>query len=57
MLAFVLMRPLLVGIATLLSGAAGQAAAIAAACAVITYCLTVSVWIVRWATETMRAGS
>ncbi len=56
-LAFVLMRPLLVGIATLFSGAAGQAAAIAAACAVITYCLTVSVWIVRWATETMRAGN
>jgi hypothetical protein len=56
-LAFVLMRPLLVGIATLVSGAAGQAAAIAAACAVITYCLTVSVWIVRWATETMRAGN
>ena len=54
-LAFVLMRPLLVGIATVLSGAAGQAAAIVAACAVITYCLTVSVWIVRWATETMRA--
>ena len=50
-------RPLLVGIATLVSGAAGQAAAIAAACAVITYCLTVSVWIVRWATETMRAGN
>jgi hypothetical protein len=56
-LAFVLMRPLLVGIATLLSGAPGQAAAIAAACAVTTYCLTVSVWIVRWATDTMRAGN
>jgi hypothetical protein len=56
-LAFVLMRPLLVGIATVLSGATGQAAAIVAACAVTTYCLTVSVWIVRWATETMRAGN
>ena len=56
-LAFVLMRPLHVGIATLVSGAAGQAAAIAAACAVTTYCLTVSVWIVRWATDTMRAGN
>jgi hypothetical protein len=56
-LAFVLMRPLLVGIATVLSGPAGQAAAIVAACTVITYCLTVSVWIVRWATETMRAGN
>jgi hypothetical protein len=40
-----------------LTGAAGQAAAIVAACAVITYCLTVSVWIVRWAAEAMRAGS
>jgi lipopolysaccharide export LptBFGC system permease protein LptF len=57
LLAFVLMRPLLVGIATLVSGAAGQAAAIVAACVVITYCLTVSVWIVRWATDTMRAGN
>jgi hypothetical protein len=54
LLAFVLMRPLLVGVAELLSGPAGQAAAIATACAVITYCLTVSVWIVRHAAEAMR---
>jgi hypothetical protein len=54
LLAFVLMRPLLVGIAELVSGAAGQAAAIVAACTVITYCLTVSVWIVRHAAEAMR---
>jgi hypothetical protein len=54
-LAFLLMRPLLVGIASVITGAAGQAAAIAAACLVITYCLTVSVWIERWAAETMRA--
>jgi hypothetical protein len=54
-LAFLLMRPLLVGIAEVLSGAAGQAAAIVAACAVITYCLTVSLWIVRWAAESIRA--
>ena len=54
LLAFVLMRPLLVGIAELVTGAAGQAAAIVAACTVITYCLTVSVWIVRHAAEAMR---
>jgi hypothetical protein len=55
-LACLLMRPLLVGIAEVLRGAAGQAAAIAAACIVITYCLTVSLWIVRIAADTMRAG-
>jgi hypothetical protein len=48
------MRPLLVGVAEFVSGPAGQAAAIATACAVITYCLTVSVWIVRHAAEAMR---
>jgi hypothetical protein len=57
LLGLVLLRPLLVGIADLVSGAAGQAAAIGAACMVTTYCLTVSVWIVRWAADTMRAGS
>ena len=38
-----------------MSGAAGQAAAIVAACVAITYCLTVSVWIVRHAAEAARA--
>jgi hypothetical protein len=57
LLAFVLMRPLLVGVAELLTGPAGQAAAIATACAVITYCLTVSVWIVRHAAEALRTDS
>ncbi len=55
-LGLVLLRPLLLGIADLVSGAAGQAAAIVAACAVTTYCLTVSVWILRWAADAMRAG-
>ena len=56
-LGLVLLRPLLLGIADVLSGAPGEAASIATACAVTTYCLTVSVWIVRWATDTMRTGS
>ena len=54
LLAFLLMRPLLVGIGELLSGPAGQALAIVVACGVITYCLTVSVWIVRIAAEAIR---
>ena len=36
------------------SGPTGKATALVAACAVITYCLTVSVWIVRLASETVR---
>jgi hypothetical protein len=55
-LGLVLLRPLLLGIADVISGAAGQAATIATACLVATYCLTVSVWIVRWAADTIRAG-
>jgi hypothetical protein len=54
LLAFVLLRPLLVGVAELVTGPAGQAAAIATACLVITYCLTVSVWLVRHAAEAIR---
>jgi hypothetical protein len=55
MFGLVLLHPLLLGIADLVSGAAGQVAAIAAACVVTTYCLTVSVWIVRWAAGTIRS--
>ena len=54
LLAFAGMRPLLGAIAMLVKGPAGQATALVAACAAITYCLTVSVWIVRWAAETVR---
>jgi hypothetical protein len=50
------MRPILAAIAAELSGPTGKATAILAACAVITYCLTVSVWIVRLASETVREG-
>jgi hypothetical protein len=56
-IAFVGMRPLLVGIGDVLSGPAGQATALLVACCVITYCLTVSVWIVRLAADALRAGS
>src|SRR6478736_2151879 len=55
-LAFLGMRPILAAIAAELSGPTGKATAILAACAVITYCLTVSVWIVRLASETVREG-
>ncbi len=56
LLAFVGMRPMLAAIAAELSGPTGQATALIAACAVITYCLTVSVWILRLASETVRDG-
>ena len=55
-LAFLGMRPILAAIAAELSGPTGKATAILAACAVSTYCLTVSVWIVRLASETVREG-
>jgi hypothetical protein len=54
LLAVLGMRPLLIGIASIMSGPTGQATELIAACAVITYCLTVSVWIVRLATESVR---
>jgi hypothetical protein len=50
-IAFLLMKPLLIGVGTLASGELASVLAIAAACAVITYTLTVSVWIVRWAAQ------
>jgi hypothetical protein len=56
LLAFLGMRPILAAIAAELSGPTGKATALFAACAVITYCLTVSVWIVRLASETVREG-
>src|SRR6185503_8997587 len=54
LLAFLGMRAILAAIAAELSGPTGKATALFAACAVITYCLTVSVWIVRLASETVR---
>jgi hypothetical protein len=54
LLAFLGMRAILAAIAAELSGPTGKATALVAASAVITYCLTVSVWIVRLASETVR---
>jgi hypothetical protein len=56
LLAFLGMRPILAAIAAELSGPTGKATALVAACLVITYCLTVSVWIFRLASETVREG-
>lgn len=56
LLAFLGMRAILAAIAAEMSGTPGKATALFAACAVITYCLTVSVWIVRLASETVRDG-
>ena len=48
-IAFLLLKPVLVGVASIASGTVAGGLAIAVACCVITYTLTVSVWIVRWA--------
>jgi|SRR5690242_12430152 hypothetical protein len=53
-LAFIAMKPLLLGIFAVLSGPAGRAIALFVAAAVITYCLMVSVWIFRLAADTAR---
>lgn len=49
MIAFLLLKPVLLAVASVASGNLAGALAIAVACSVITYTLTVSVWIVRWA--------
>jgi hypothetical protein len=54
LIAFVAMKPLLGEIFTLLSGPAGRATALCISCIAITYCLMVSLWVVRLATETAR---
>jgi hypothetical protein len=50
------MRPLLDEIFALLTGPAGRATALCVACAVITYSLMVSLWLLRIATDTARAS-
>jgi hypothetical protein len=56
LIAFVVMKPLLNGVFAELSGPAGRATALAICAVSITYCLMVSLWIVRFAAETARAG-
>ncbi len=55
LIAFVAMKPLLSEIFQLLSGPAGRATALAISCVAITYCLMVSLWVVRYAAESARA--
>ena len=56
LVAFVLLRPALIGIAMVLHGSAGRAAAIALACTAITYCAVVTLWTMRSAADLAAAG-
>jgi hypothetical protein len=56
LVAFVLLRPALIGIAMILHGAPGRAAAIVLACTVITYCAVVTLWAMRNAAELAMTG-
>lgn len=55
LLAFVLLRPVLLGVAALLHGPAGEAISFTVATTVITYGLVVSLWTMRNAAEIARA--
>jgi hypothetical protein len=54
--AFGLLRPALIGVHMLLDGSTGRAVAIALACIVITYCMTVTMWVMRTAAELAATG-
>ncbi len=56
LLAFVLLRPLLIGVGLVVTGQAGRAAAIAIACVIITYSLVVTVWVMRSAADLVGIG-
>ena len=47
LLAFVLLKPILLAVGALFHGAAGQGASFAVACSIITYGLIVSLWAMR----------
>jgi hypothetical protein len=47
LLAFGLLRPLLIGVNLMVPGEGGRVAAIALACSVITYSLIVTLWVMR----------
>ena len=55
-IAFGLLRPALIGINMLLSGNAGRAVAVGFACIVITYCMMVTLWVMRSAAEMAATG-
>ena len=56
LLAFVLLRPLLIGIGLLVPGEAGRATAIGLACIIITYSLVVTLWVMRSAANLAGIG-
>jgi hypothetical protein len=56
LVAFVLLRPILIEVGTLLHGASGRAAMITISCTVITYCVMVTLWVMRSAAELTLTG-
>ena len=56
LLAFVCLRPALLAVAWLLDGSVARATSFAVACIVITYALTVSLWVMRSAAELAKAA-
>jgi hypothetical protein len=56
LVSFVLLRPALHGIDALLPGATAKAAAVTLACVAITYCLVVTLWVMRSAAELARSA-
>jgi hypothetical protein len=56
LLAFGLLRPLLIGVGLLVPGEAGRATAFALACAIITYSLVVTLWVMRSAANLAGIG-
>jgi hypothetical protein len=55
LLAFVCLRPALLAVTWLLDGEAARATSFAVACIVITYALTVSLWVMRSAADLAKA--
>ncbi|MDX6544938.1 MAG: hypothetical protein QOG02_712, partial [Gaiellales bacterium] len=56
LLAFGLLRPLLIGVNLMVPGEGGRVAAIALACSVITYSLIVTLWVMRSAASLAGIG-
>ena len=54
--AFVLLRPALIGLGMVLHGYTGRAAVITLACVVITYCVMVTMWVMRSAADMAMTG-
>ena len=54
LLAFILLKPALIGVAMLLEGVAARATSVTIACVVITYCMMVTLWVMRSAAELAR---